>query len=154
LSVNKDVLQNLATRMAGGEFVTPASDDESSCFDLLRDINYSSSKVKGSISSKKNMQLEIWSLINKVGGPSWYFTLAPCDMKHPICMYYADTQESFDVPLRSSAERRKLLSQNPAAGARFFHFMVTLFLDILVGTKSSHPGIFGPTSAFYCTVEQ
>ncbi|KAJ3771976.1 hypothetical protein FB446DRAFT_765148 [Lentinula raphanica] len=32
--------------------------------------------------------------------------------------------------------------------------MVTLFLDILVGTKSSHPGIFGPTSAYYCTVEQ
>ncbi|KAJ3757481.1 hypothetical protein EV360DRAFT_95197 [Lentinula raphanica] len=32
--------------------------------------------------------------------------------------------------------------------------MVTLFLDILVGTKTSHSGIFGPTSAFYCTVEQ
>ncbi|KAJ3753327.1 hypothetical protein EV360DRAFT_53659, partial [Lentinula raphanica] len=32
--------------------------------------------------------------------------------------------------------------------------MVTLFLDVLVGTKTSHPGIFGPTSAFYCTVEQ
>ncbi|KAJ3816448.1 hypothetical protein F5880DRAFT_1494286, partial [Lentinula raphanica] len=32
--------------------------------------------------------------------------------------------------------------------------MVTLFLDILVGIDSSHPGIFGPTSAYYCTVEQ
>ncbi|KAJ3820792.1 hypothetical protein F5880DRAFT_1487394, partial [Lentinula raphanica] len=154
LSVNKDTLNDLATRMAAGEFVTPSSDGEMACFDLIRDINYSSSKVKGSISSKKNMQHEIWSLITHVGGPSWYFTLAPCDMKHPICMYFADTNESFNVPLRSSAERRRLLSQNPAAGARFFHFMVTLFLDILVGTKTTNPGIFGPTSAYYCTVEQ
>ncbi|KAJ3764372.1 hypothetical protein EV360DRAFT_31596, partial [Lentinula raphanica] len=32
--------------------------------------------------------------------------------------------------------------------------MVTLFLEVLVGTKTSHSGIFGPTSAYYCTVEQ
>ncbi|KAJ3935822.1 MAG: hypothetical protein NXY57DRAFT_1046468 [Lentinula lateritia] len=83
-------------------------------------------KTQGSISSKKTMQSEIWSLINHIGGPSWYVTLTPCDFKHPICIYHADTKHKFDC--------RLLLSNNPVAGP--------------------NGGLFGPTSGYYCTVEQ
>ncbi|KAF5366096.1 hypothetical protein D9757_012699 [Collybiopsis confluens] len=152
-SVNPSVLQSLATRMANGEFVKPSNEHETACFDLLHDVDHGSSKVSGSVYSKKLMRHEIWSLITCVGGPAWYFTLAPCDHKHPICLYYADTQQKFDVPIRSKSECRKLISKNPAAGARFFHFLVSLFLEVVVGTPNS-PGLFGPCSAHYCTVEQ
>ncbi|KIK51454.1 hypothetical protein GYMLUDRAFT_181396, partial [Collybiopsis luxurians FD-317 M1] len=153
LSADKLVLQDLAMRMAGGEFVKPSTESEQLCFTLLCDLDLASSKTKGSVSSKCSMQHKIWSLVTHIGGPTWYFTLAPCDFKHPLCIYYADTRQQFDVPLRSDQERQKLLSQNPAAAAQFFHFMVSLFLDIVIGSVHK-PGLFGPTAAYYCTVEQ
>ena len=51
--------------------------------------------MKGSITSKKYMKKEIWSLISFQGTPSWYITLSPADNKHPISLYYADTKEEF-----------------------------------------------------------
>ncbi|KAF5344629.1 hypothetical protein D9757_013899 [Collybiopsis confluens] len=154
LTVDKNELQTLASNMANGKFVKPTTDSERQCFALLRDLEQGSKKTKGSISSKKEMQREIWSLTTHIGGPSWYFTLTPCDYKHPLCIYYADTNDVFDVPLRTSTERRLALSNNPAAGARFFHFMVTLFLDVVIGDVVDNVGILGPTAAYYCTVEQ
>ncbi|KIK62224.1 hypothetical protein GYMLUDRAFT_58412 [Collybiopsis luxurians FD-317 M1] len=154
LSVNKDTLQTLATCMASGEYVKPSNDSEKLCFDLLCDLDQASTQTKGSVYSKKVMQHEIWSLITHVGGPTWYFTLTPCNFKHPICIYYADTNENFDVPLRTKDQRHKLLSQNPVVGARFFDMMVRLFLKHVVGESPSEPGLFGPASAYYCTVEQ
>lgn len=153
LSADKVALQDLSTRMANGEFVTPSSDTEKQCFSLLQDMDAGSKRTKGSMASKKNMHHEIWSLITHTGAPTWYFTLAPCDFKHPICIYYADTKESFEVTIPDAKKRRALLSANPAAGACFFHFLVTLFLDIVIGTPSE-PGLFGPMAAYYCTVEQ
>ncbi|KAJ3911824.1 hypothetical protein F5877DRAFT_15166, partial [Lentinula edodes] len=154
MSIDKLVLQNIASRMAGGEHIKPSTDAEIQCFKLLGDLTHASTKTQGSISSKKTMQSEIWSLINHIGGPSWYVTVTPCDFKHPICIYYADTKEMFDVPLRTSSECRLLLSNNPVAGARFFHFLVTLFLKHVVDIEGPNGGLFGPTSGYYCTVEQ
>ncbi|KAF5381451.1 hypothetical protein D9757_009019 [Collybiopsis confluens] len=154
LSVNTDTLQDLATRIANHEFVNPQTDSEIQCFALLRDLDQGSSRVKGSITSKKNMLHEIWSLVTHVGGPVWYFTLAPCDFKHPICIYYADTREEFNIPFQGRSECRRLLSRNPVAGARFFDFMVRLFLEHVIGDDSSNTGVLGPVSAYYCTVEQ
>ncbi|KIK54045.1 hypothetical protein GYMLUDRAFT_249815 [Collybiopsis luxurians FD-317 M1] len=148
LSVDQSVLQELTSRMAAGEFVKPSNESEQKCFALLRDLDQGSSKTKGSVYSKRIMQHEIWSLVTHIGGPTWYFTMAPCNFKHPLCIYYADTKQKFDVPLQTNWEHQKLLSHNPAAAARFFHFMVTLFLDIVVGTEQVL-GLFGPTAAYY-----
>ncbi|KAE9386535.1 hypothetical protein BT96DRAFT_1084039 [Gymnopus androsaceus JB14] len=48
--------QDLASRMANGEYVKPCNDAETQCSALLSDLNYASNKTEGSISSKKNMQ--------------------------------------------------------------------------------------------------
>ncbi|KAJ3977500.1 hypothetical protein EV361DRAFT_968112 [Lentinula raphanica] len=84
LSVDKKTLKDLSSRMAAGEHVKPANEEEQLCFNLLGDLSYASSKTQGSISSKKIMQSEIWSLVNHIGAPTWYITLSPCDHKHPI----------------------------------------------------------------------
>src|ERR1700676_3309353 len=41
------------------------------------------------------MRNEIWSLISYGGAPSWFITFAPADNKHPMCLYYADTKETW-----------------------------------------------------------
>ncbi|KAE9408396.1 hypothetical protein BT96DRAFT_1103398 [Gymnopus androsaceus JB14] len=63
------------------------------------------------------MQSEIWSLINHIGGPTWYVTIAPCDFKHPICIYFADDKEEFSVPLRAPSVCFSLVGNNPVAAA-------------------------------------
>ncbi|KAJ3963587.1 hypothetical protein EV361DRAFT_1029230 [Lentinula raphanica] len=123
MSVDKKVLQDLTNRMAGEKF-----------------------KTQGSMSSKKIMQSEIWSLINHIGAPTWYITISPCDHKHPICIYYADTNEKFDC--------RALVGGNPVANARFFHFLIQVFIKYVIAIETDDGGLFGPTSGYYCTVEQ
>ncbi|KAJ3963445.1 hypothetical protein EV361DRAFT_813388, partial [Lentinula raphanica] len=154
LSLDKKVLQNLTSRMAGGEHVRPQNEAEQLCFNLLGDLTYASSKTQGSISSKKVMQSEIWSLINHIGAPSWYITISPCDHKHPLCIYYADTNEKFDVPLRTLTECRSLVGGNPVANARFFDHLIQVFIKCVLGMDKSDGGLFGPISGYYCTVEQ
>ena len=66
---------------------------------MIHDIDRVGGYVQGSITSKKYMRNEIWSLISFKGAPSWYITLSPADNKHPICLYYADTHENFEPTL-------------------------------------------------------
>ena len=76
--------------------------------------------MKGSITSKKHMCNEIWSMISQLGAPSWFITLSPADNRHPICLYYADKNIKFKPELRSSNERDLLVAQNPVAASCFF----------------------------------
>ena len=60
--------------------------------------------MKGSITSKKHMQNEIWLMISHFRAPSWFITLSPADNRHPICLYYADKDIEFKPELRSASE--------------------------------------------------
>jgi len=101
------------------------------------------------------MRSEIWSLIAYMGAPMWYITLSPADNKHPLCLYFADNKESFNINIhRSDDERFRLVANNPVAGARFFHFLVDMFIVHVLGFGKHRRGLYGDTSAFYGTVEQ
>ncbi|KAH8103153.1 hypothetical protein BXZ70DRAFT_999293 [Cristinia sonorae] len=58
------------------------TEQEKQCYQLLRDIDFVNGKIEGSITSKKYMRNEIWSLMSYL------------DVEHPIALYYADTQET------------------------------------------------------------
>jgi len=155
LNINQEVLQNIAQRMSRGEIVKPTSSDEIDCFQLIRDLDHIDGKVSGSITSKRYMRSEIWSMIAYMGAPAWYITLSPADNKHPICLYFADDKEKFDITLmRPADERYCLIARNPVAGARFFHFMIELFIRHVLGVGTDHCGLYGETSGYYGTVEQ
>ena len=155
LNINQDVLQNIAQRMSTGEVVKPSTVDEIDCFQLIRDLDHIDGKVSGSITSKRYMRSEIWSMITYIGAPMWYITLSPADNKHPICLYFADNKEKLDITLmRPTDERYRLIARNPVAGARFFHFMVEMFIRHVLGVGSNHDGLYGKTSGYYGTVEQ
>ena len=110
--------------------------------------------VSGSIIQKKYMRNKIWSLISYFGAPSWFITISPADNMHPISLYFADTQETFSPELRPDNERYRLIAENPVAGARFFYFIVEMFIKHVLRVKQNHPGLYGKTYAYFATVEQ
>jgi hypothetical protein len=154
LTIDKEVLTSLSDRMEKEEFVKAESEEEHKCFQLLKDLDHVSGPVKGSNTSKKWMRNEIWSLIYQRGAPFWYITLSPADIKHPLCIYFAGHTEKFECEVLPYDERIRLVCKNPVAGARFFHFMVELFISEILGVDAKHKGIYGDVSAYYGTVEQ
>lgn len=156
LSVNQSVLEDIGKRMAAGEVVKPKTDDEKLCFQVVNDLDTVSGKVEGSHTSKKYMRNEIWSLMASKGAPSWYITLSPADVRHPICLYFAGDKRTFQPSmLIGTDDAFRLIAKNPVAGARFFHFMVSAFIKhVLAVDNTDHSGLYGDTSAYYGTVEQ
>jgi hypothetical protein len=154
LNLDQNVLADITVKLADGEFFRPESEAEKACFQVIKDLDHVAGKVKGSTTSKKYMRNEIWSLIAFCGAPSWYITLSPADIQHPICIYYADTKEEFKPNFLSYDERIRMVCKNPVAGARFFHFIVETFITDVLGVDSAHCGLYGDTKAFYGTVEQ
>src|ERR1700722_691539 len=148
------VLNDIARRMENGEHVKPETDQEKQCFQLIKDLDHVGGHIKGSLTNKKYMRNEIWSLISFAGAPSWFITFSPADNMHPISLYYADSKETFTPEIRSSDERYKLIAENPVAGARFFHFVCEMFIKHVLGVDANHPGFYGKTNAYYGVVEQ
>ena len=95
-------------------------------------------------------------MIDHWGSPSWYITIAPADINHPICLYFSDDSGNhvFTPDLHSVSEKAKLVISNPVGHARFFHYFVSLFLQETLGINADHEGWFGHPVAHYATVEQ
>ncbi|KDR65594.1 hypothetical protein GALMADRAFT_49517, partial [Galerina marginata CBS 339.88] len=154
LNIDLTVLSDLSKRLSSGERVKPESDAEKDCYQLISDLDAIGGHVKGSLSAKKHMRNEIWSLISYIGAPSWFITLSPADNKHPICLYFADKNIEFKPDLHLPDEAYRLVASNPVAAARFFHFMCTNFIKHVLGVDTKHPGLYGTTEGYYGTVEQ
>ena len=56
--------------------------------------------------------------------------------------------------MRSSNEQNLLVSRNPVAAARFFDFMIRMFIKHVLGVGTEHTGLYGDTSGYYGIVEQ
>ena len=153
-SLNRDVLKNISDKLLEGAHFSPTTVEEKKCFQLLNDLDHVGGFVKGSITSKKHMRNEIWSMISHLGAPSWFITLSPADNRHPICLYYAGKDVEFKPELRSANERNLLVSQNPVAASRFFDLMVRMFIKHVLGIGTDHSGLYGNTAGYYGTVEQ
>jgi hypothetical protein len=152
--IDLNVLSDISQCLMQGIRVRPETEAEKSCYKLIKDLDIIGGHVKGSLASKKHMRNEIWSLISHLGAPSWFVTLSPADNKHPICLYFANTNEQFKPEILLSDEAYRLIANNPVAAARFFDFMCRAFIKNVLGIGSTHSGLFGKTSGYYGTVEQ
>ena len=157
MNIDWPTLDDLIKRLETGEHINASvqNDAEKQCFRLIHDLDAISGRMHGSTTSKKYMRNEIWSMINHIGSPSWYITLSPADIQHPISIYFASTDNNFCPDLPSYDERARLVCENPVAGARFFDFMVRTFIEEVLGVGNmQRDGFYGPTSGYYGTVEQ
>lgn len=94
LNIKDSTLADIIHRLSRGS-MKPETEEEKACFQILNDLDHVNYKVQGSITSKKYMRNEIWSLFSYLGAPSWFITFAPADVKHPIALYFADTNQKF-----------------------------------------------------------
>jgi hypothetical protein len=153
-TLNYNVLKGISEKLSDGEQFTPSTVDEKNCFQLLNDLDHVGGFIKGSITSKKHMQNELWSMISYLGAPSWFITLSPANNRHPICLYYADKNVEYKPELKSANERNLLIAQNPVSAACFFDFMIRMFIKHVLGIGTDHPGLYGDTAGYYGIVEQ
>jgi hypothetical protein len=70
MSIDKNILSNITERLANGDHVRPETDEEKACFAVLDDLDHVGGYVQGSLTSKKYMRNEIWSLLAFQGAPS------------------------------------------------------------------------------------
>jgi hypothetical protein len=154
MQLDLNTLTNLLQKLSTEQYITPTTHAEKQCFQILSDLDHVTSTLKGSATSKKWMRNEIWALTAHIGAPFWYITLSPADIKHPICIYYASTNENFKPEIMPYDERVRLICNNPVAGSRFFHHMITIFIQCILGYGQQDTGLFGPINGYYGTVEQ
>ncbi|KAE9409075.1 hypothetical protein BT96DRAFT_953838 [Gymnopus androsaceus JB14] len=141
--LNVDVLNFIIRCLESGEHVVPSTEEEKKCYRLINDIDGVSGKVEGSTTSKKQMCNKVWALIAKLGSPSWFITMSPADVKHPLCLHFSDTNEEYhpDIILPEDI-RKQLIAQNPIAAARFFHVICEAFIKHVLGVGTSHDGLY------------
>ncbi|KAI0372757.1 hypothetical protein BV20DRAFT_932239, partial [Pilatotrama ljubarskyi] len=84
----------------------------------------------------------------------WCVPFAPADVKHPIALYFADTNQTFVQDFRDKDKHLRLIANNPVAGANFFKMMVDLCIKHILGVGLERPGLYGKTTGYYGTVEQ
>ena len=154
LNLDTQVLTQLIERLQEGTKKAELTEDEKACYKILNDVDYVDSHVEGSITSRKQMRSEIWSLMAYLGAPSWFITFTPADVDHPFAMYFALNHEVISPDFQTHKDRIRFIAKNPVAGARFFRFMVQLFIKHVLGVDSGHNGLYGKTAGYYGTVEQ
>jgi hypothetical protein len=148
LQMDPKVAADIADRLVAEENVKPETEAASNrCAISMVSVH------PASVPSKKHMRNEICSMTVFMGAPTWFITLSRSDITHPIALYHAQTDSTFKPDLRASDERNLLMSRNPVAAARFFYFMVQLFLKEVLCWQDENGGLFGHTEAYYSTVE-
>ncbi len=100
------------------------------------------------------MRNEVYSLMAAEGAPSWYITFAPTDSRHPIAIYWADQNIHFSPLPKLEHNRILTITGNPMAAARFFKFMVDLFIEHVLRASGDRPGAYGNATSYYGSMEQ
>jgi hypothetical protein len=101
LGLNLHELNSISEWMIEGEIVKPITEDEKECFRILGDVDSVAGKVQGSLILKEYMRNEIWALTSFMGAPTWFITLSPADIAHPLCLYYAGSDTKFSPKILS-----------------------------------------------------
>ena len=89
-----------------------------------------------------------------LGAPSWLITFAPADVKHPLALYFANTNQEFISEFCDRNEHLNLIAYNPVAGARYLNVMVNMFIKHVLSVGIDRPRLYGETAGYYGTVEQ
>lgn len=156
LALDRTALDNILERGKDGDYVRPENDAEKACFDLISVVDHVAGHVSGLNTSRKYQRNEIKSLIMAKGMPIFFVTFAPADLKNPLCLYYCgENIDLFDsLPrLRNADDRRRAIADHPAGAARSFDFLVKTFIRVILRYDQPADGLFGPTEAYYGTVE-
>ncbi|KZV80501.1 hypothetical protein EXIGLDRAFT_630073, partial [Exidia glandulosa HHB12029] len=149
---------NLAARAkANNGVVRPETAEEQRAVDIVKRFKSLPANIPWSHASKSASRNEIRALMQFRALPALFITVNPPDLHHPLFCKLAgfsvDLQSRFSDGIPGAYQRTYTVAKDPVAAARFFHEMVQLFIDIILGMKFDGRGIFGKTEAYYGMVE-
>jgi Helitron helicase-like domain at N-terminus len=122
---------------------------------LLKLTDTANGFVRGSKQYAADRRSEIRGLCIRYGVPSFFITINPDDVKHPLIVALANEQlETNQITNEYILARYKLLATDPVAQAEFFDVILTAVIDFLFGEKNEgRKGIFGKLAAHFGMVE-
>ena len=147
----------LATDIDTGQIHTLS---DSSLRQLMETTAIANGLVRGSQQYIQNRRNEIRGLFFRFGGPKFFITINPDDMRHPLVLTLRGDVSYRWRPIvtrdfaRYCQTRAKLVAQNPVLQAQFFDRIFRAVTDVLFGFgRESHVGIFGEVAAHYDIIE-
>ena len=157
LSINKEELDRLIARLKSNQSYQAQTDEEKRILQLVTRVGASLHDIPGTAGYKLKMRNEIRSLVAFRGTPAFFITLNPSDVNHPLVSLLSGDDISLEAMERGEEltewQRRLIVSRNPAACAKFFHTVISLFINVVLRHGRKDRGILGKCIAYYGTVE-
>lgn len=157
LNVDRQLLARMieATRMNAS--YQPQTVEERALVALVNKVGTVLHDLLGTSGYKIRMRNEIRGLVTHKGTPAFFITLNPSDIHNPIVRLLAG--DSINLEDAESGEvltdwgRKLLVARRPAACAKFFHLIISGFIDVILRHRKQGRGLFGRCSGYYGTVE-
>lgn len=123
------------------------------------------SKVIGSDESRHSVRSDIWGTNLVCNNPALWVTINPPDTHNPIAQVFAGEEIDLDKFCKTAGpdagQRARNIAQDPYAASKFFHHIIQLVLECLLGIKAGQhrghihrrEGLFGTIQAYIGTVE-
>ena len=157
LSIDKAELDRLIARLKANQSYQAQTDEEKRILQLVHRVGASLHDIPGTAGYKLKMRNEIRSLVAFRGTPAFFITLNPSDINHPLVSLMAGEDICLETMERgqelSEWQRKLIVSRNPAACAKFFHTVISSFIDIVLRHGKKGRGILGKCTAYYGAVE-
>lgn len=155
--LDPDLLDQISAKWALNPAAKATTANEKAAVRILRKLRHVGGSLKGSAAQKQTLRNEIRGMMNVLGTPALFITLNPADVHHPLVRVLAGSDDAaidhVTSGLRmSKLDRARVVSDHPAAGAKFFHVMISAFLKCILGSNGA-PGLFGTSKGYYGTVE-
>ncbi len=157
LALDRTLLQKTMKRFERDPTYSPSTSEEADMLALIDSVSTVLPNIPGTTGYKLSLRNEIRALVNFQGTPAFFVTLNPSDVHHPLVRLFAGEDIQLDdvgVGEELSAWQRKLVvAKNPAACAKFFHAMISTFINIVLRFGKPEKGLLGKCTAYYGTVE-
>lgn len=157
LSLDKDLLAGTLKKFEHNLSYQPSSEDELALLALVDRVSATLHHIPGTTGYKLNLRNEIRALVNFHGTPAFFVTLNPSDVHHPLVRLFAGEnivlEDAAAGEELTSWQRHLLVAKHPGACAKFFHTIISQFIDVILRYGKPQNGLFGKCIAYYGTVE-
>jgi len=160
-SVSPEAVHCVSERVSRGDSVTCNNEDERKVLRPMKKVQVVTSHIPGSSASHVVMRNEIRGLMMHLGLPSFYLTINPADVFHPLVKFLAGSDIDIDHLLPEQIpnyyEQSVLVAKNPVIAAQFFNIYLKAFISSILAydpnQKNLEGGIVGVVKGYYGCVE-
>lgn len=157
LALNGHRLSEYRQKVERDPAYQPSDEEELAIAKVLNDVSFVGYKLPGTHAYKFARRNEIRSLIAYRGTATLFITLNPADIHHPLVRMFAGSTVNAkcldETEEMGEWRRRVLVAKRPAAAARFFDFMISTFIDVVLRYGRKDRGVFGRCTSYYAMVE-